>query len=184
MSRWRISRVRVSWLTVTWITVIWVLLWGRISLANIVAGLIIGVLVPALLPLPTFGYHGKVRPLGVIWLVFRFVLDLLVASFQVAFLALNPRHHPKGAVIGVQLRTHSDLYLAWIAEISTLVPGSVVVEAMRRNGMLYVHVLDVEAMGGLDKVRSHILTVEARMLRALGSDAELEEAGISKRRLP
>ncbi len=178
MSRWKISRVRVSWLTVVWITAVWVMLWGEVTIPNIVAGALIGLLVPALLPLPSFGFIGKVRPWGVVKLVFHFVVDLLVASFQVAFLALDPRHRPHSAVIGVQLRTESDLYLAFTAELATLVPGSVVVEAVRRHGMLYIHILDVDAMGGIEKARAHILIVEERIMHALASDSELRRAGM------
>ena len=49
-------------------------------------------------------------------------------------------------MIGVQLRNESDFYLALTAELSTLVPGSVVVEALKNSGTLYIHVLDVELM--------------------------------------
>lgn len=182
MSRWRISRVRISYPTVVWITVLWVLLWGDISAGNIVAGAVLGVLVPALLPLPGVGYRGKVRPIWVARLMGRFVVDLLVASFQVAYLALSPWHRPHSAVVGVQLRTDSDLYLVLTSVITSLVPGSVVVEALRRNGMLYVHVLDIETMGHAEGVRRGVLAAEERVLRALASDDELERAGLGARR--
>lgn len=182
MSRWRISKVRVSVATVVWITFIWVLLWGRLSPGNVAAGVIVGLLIQTFLPLPRVGYHGRVRPRWVGHLLFRFVVDLVVASFQVAFLALDPRHIPHAAVVGVQMRSDSDLYLAIIGEIASLVPGSVVVEALRRNGMVYVHVLDLEAAGGVDGVRRNVLAIEERVLRAMGSDRELEAAGVSLRR--
>jgi len=175
--RRRLSRVRVSWSTVLWLTALWVLLWADVSVGNAIAGIGIGWLVTALLPLPSIGYRGTVRPLQVFSLVGHFGYDLVRASFQVAFLALNPRHVPRGAVVGVQLRNESDLYLAFTAELSTLVPGSVVVEALRRNGMVYVHVLDLDLMGGVQRVRAEILGVEERVMRALASDEELERAG-------
>jgi multicomponent Na+:H+ antiporter subunit E len=100
----------------------------------------------------------------------------------VAFLALDPRRIPHAAVVGVQMRSDSDLYLAIIGEIASLVPGSVVVEALRRNGMIYVHVLDLEAAGGVEGVRRNVLAIEERVLRAMGSNRELEAAGVSLRR--
>lgn len=179
MSRWRISRVRLSITAVVWITTIWVLLWGELSPGNIVAGVIIGVLVQSFLPLPTVGYHGRIRPRWLVYLIYRFLVDLVAASFQVAFLALNFRHVPHTAVVGVELRTESDLYLFITSEITTLVPGSVVVEALRRNGVIYVHVLDLEGVGGVEAVRRNVLAIEARVLKALASDEELASAGLS-----
>lgn len=179
MSRWRISRVRPSIATVVWITIIWVLLWEDISPGNIVVGVLLGLLIQALLPLPTVGYHGKIRPRWLIYLIYRFIVDLFAASFQVAFLALNFRHVPHTAVVGVELRTESDLYLFLTSEITTLVPGSVVVEALRRNGVVYVHVLDLDRVGGVEAVRRNVLANEERVLKALASDEELEAAGLS-----
>lgn len=171
---------RISLATVFWVAVLWVLLWGEFSPGNILAGAIIGIVVPALLPLPRIPYHGKVRPRFVVRLLGRFVVDLFTASFQVAALALNPRRQPKGAVVAVATRSDSDLYLTLTAQFTTLVPGSVVVEAIRANGMLYVHFMDLELMGGLEAARAGVLATEARVLRALASDEELDRAGVSR----
>lgn len=178
----RIARTRLSWLSIAWLTTLWVLLWGQLSVANVISGAVVAVIVTALLPLPRIGFRGKVRPLGVLRLLARFFLDLLQASFQVAFLALDHSHVPHGAVIGVHLRNESDLYLSLTAVLTTLVPGSVVVEALRRDGMLYIHVLDLELMGGVEKVRRDVLAVEERVLRALASDQELAASGVALRR--
>jgi multicomponent Na+:H+ antiporter subunit E len=85
-------------------------------------------------------------------------------------------------VIGVRLRSHSDLYLTVTAELASLVPGSLVIEAHRLTGMLYLHVLDAEAAGGVEAHRAAVLELEERVLRALASDAELERAGLPVRR--
>lgn len=83
-------------------------------------------MVQELLPLPPVPYAGRIHPLYLFKLVVRFFVDLFVASFQVAAIALNPRRLPRGAVIGAQTRSASDLYLTLTAQITTLVPGSVV----------------------------------------------------------
>ncbi|HEU4319886.1 MAG TPA: Na+/H+ antiporter subunit E [Acidimicrobiia bacterium] len=178
MRRWRLSKIRVSVPTVIWITAIWVLLWGQVSPGNIVAGLLVGLSVQTFLPLPTVGYHGRIRPRRLANLISRFAFDLVVASFQVAWLALDPRHNTRSAIVGVGLRTESDLYLAIVGEIASLVPGSVVVEALRRNGMVYVHVLDLDRAGGVEAVRENILAIEKRVLQAIASDQELAAVGL------
>lgn len=171
-----------QWPTILWLTVVWVLLWGSLSWGNVIAGLLIAVAVTGLLRMTPVDFHGRVRPWGVIVLVTRFIWDLFKASFEVSWVALRPRHTPHGAVIGVQLRSHSDLYLTITAELCSLVPGSLVVEAHRLTGKLFLHVLDVEQVGGIEAARTVVLEQEERVLRALASDTELREAGLEPRR--
>lgn len=178
MRRFRFRRI--SWPTVVWVAMLWVLLWGEASPGNILAGAVIGIVVPALLPLPRIPYHGTIRPRYVIGLFLRFSADLFKASFQVAALALDPRRLPRGAVVAVPTRSDSDIYLTLTAQITTLVPGSVVVEAIRANGLLYVHFMDMEITGGVENARRGVLTTEARVMRALASDEEMERAGVKR----
>jgi multicomponent Na+:H+ antiporter subunit E len=154
------------------IAVVWVLLWDRVSLGNDVNGLLVGLLVTYAFPLPSIVFTGRVRPLRVLWLVARFVGDLVAASWQVVRLALGPGR-PRNAVVGVQLRSRSDFYLTVTAELVALVPGSVVVDARRSSSVLYLHLLDVGREGAIDAARRHVLAVEARVVRAIGSDEEI-----------
>jgi len=178
----RRRRGPVQWATVVWLAAVWVLLWGDLSPANVVAGLCLGLLVTTGLRMTPVDFHGRVHPAGVARLLGRFAVDLVRASFEVSILALRLRHEPRGAVIGVQLRSHSDLYLTLTAELCSLVPGSIVVEAHRLTGKLYLHVLDVEQSGGIEAARQSVLDQEERVLRAFASDAELADAGLPQRR--
>lgn len=171
-------RRRIPWRTIAWLTLVWVLLWGDFSPATILVGLIVGVGLTVAFPLPYIRFEGRVHPSSAVYLLWRFVIDLVEASAQVAVLALRPSHHPRGAVIRVDLRSQSDLYLTFTSQLTTLVPGSLVVEANRQAGVLYLHLLDVDTLGGIEKVRADTLEVEARVLRAFASDEELEAAGV------
>ena len=168
-----------QWPTVLWLVVVWVLLWGDLSVANVLAGIAISLLITRGLRMSPIDFQGTVHPFGLLVLVARFVVDLVHASFQVSLLALRPHRLPHGAVIAVQLRSHSDLYLTLTAELCSLVPGSLVVEAHRLTGRLYLHVLDVEQVGGIERARQIVLDQEERVLRALASDPELLEAGLT-----
>lgn len=163
--------------SVLWLTVVWVGLWGSPSAANVLAGLVVATLVVRGLPMPAIDYHGRLRPGRLLVLVGRIAVDLVVASTQVAFLALGPRT-PRSAVLRVPLRSHSDLYLTLTAQLVSLVPGSVVVEAHRVSGVLYVHVLDV-GPDGVEAHRRDVLAIEERVLWALASDEELVDAGLT-----
>jgi multicomponent Na+:H+ antiporter subunit E len=170
-------RLRASWGMLAWLTLVWVLLWGDFTLANVVNGLLLALLVTTLLPLPPIPFNGRFRPWGVILLVARFLRDVVVASGEVAWLAVRGRE-PRGAVIRVRLRSHSDFYLTMTAGLTSLVPGSIVVEAHRLTGTLYIHVLDVAAQGGLEQAHRAVLAQEERILRAFASREELLDAGL------
>ncbi|HWS58421.1 MAG TPA: Na+/H+ antiporter subunit E [Actinotalea sp.] len=169
-----------SLVATVWLTAVWVLLWGNLALGTVLVGAVVAVAVTWALPLPPVDFAGRVHPISLLYLVYRFHVDLVVASAQVAALALTPGRVARSAVIRVQLRSDSDLYLTFTAQLCSLVPGSVVVEAHRTTGTLYVHVLDVELSGGVDRARRHVLDTEARILRALASPAELAAAGLSR----
>lgn len=179
--RRRALRFRAA--TIISLTAVWILLWGDLSLANVLGGAALAVLVAGGLPMPRVDFHGKVHVPGLAYLIYRFLVDLVVASVQVARQALTPGVQPRGAVLAVHLRSDSDVYLTLTSAICTMVPGSVVVEAYRVTGVIYVHVLDVEQAGGIEVARADILRIEERVMRALASDAELAAAGLTRRPL-
>ncbi len=176
-------RTKVQWWSVLWLTGVWVALWGRLSVGNVLAGVVVGTVVTTTLRMTPMDFHGRVHLWGLVRLLSRFVLDLVRGSLEVATIALRLGYVPTGAVIGVRLRSHSDLYLTLTAELCSLVPGTVVVDAHRLTGTLYLHVLDVTHGGkstadGVENARAQVLAQEERVLRALASDAELVEAGL------
>ena len=57
-------------------------------------------------------------------------------------------------MIEVDLRTHSDFVLTVVAEMVSLVPGSLVVEARRSTHTLFLHVLDARDQAGVDDARA------------------------------
>lgn len=166
-------------LNVVWLTLVWVLLWGDVTLGNVVNGLVLAYLVGILFPLPRVNDVAAFRPLAVAWLVLRFIADVTISGFRVAAVALRPGT-PKSAVIRVQLRSHSDFFLATTAALTTLIPGSVAINARRMDGIIYLHVFDVPARGTkkyLNEFATTVMAQEERLLRAFGSAAELVDAG-------
>ena len=154
------------------IALAWMLLWDRLSWGNLVNGVLVGLFVTLVFPLPSIEFHGRLRPHRVAWLIVLFLIDLFAASWHVLRLALG-RRRPRNAVIEVQLRSHSDFYLTLTAELVALVPGSVVVDARRSTSVLYLHLLDIEREGAIEHQRRHVLDVEERVVRAFGSAEEI-----------
>lgn len=176
-SRW------TRWPIAIWLAVMWMLLWGDPTAANLLVGFVLGFLVLWLLPMPQVGFEGRVWIPGMITLLALFVWDVLVAAVHIARYALSPKRTPHGAIIRVQLRSHSDVLLTITAQFTSLVPGSVVVEAHRMTGVVYVHVFDAEVSGGIDAAKATVLEQERRIMYALASDTELAAAGYPPRGL-
>lgn len=159
-----------------WLTIVWVLLWGEVSAGNVVTGFCLALLVTEVAPFPLTATDSRFRPAALVRLIAVFFKDLVVVSTQMAFFILRGKT-PRGAVIRVQLRSHSDLYLFITACMSTLVPGSLVIDTDAASGTLYIHVFDVELSGGVSAAHESVLELEERVLRALASGLELVEAG-------
>jgi multicomponent Na+:H+ antiporter subunit E len=162
---------------IIWLTVVWVLLWSDLTLANVLAGVLVAIVVTTVLPLHPVPFVARVHPIGLVVLLVRLAWDIALASLQVSAIALR-RSPPHGAVIRVPLRSHSDVVLTLTAELVSLVPGSVVIEAHRFSGTLYVHVLDVKIVGGLTAARRHVLGQEQRVLRAIAGPPEPAADGL------
>lgn len=169
------------WPMVLWLTGVWVLLWGELSVANVVVGMLLSIGLITFFPMPKIGFEGRPWLPGIVVLLLRFAVDVVMASVQVARRALS-RGVPHGAVIRVRLRSHSDLLLTITSQLCSLVPGSIIVEAHRLTGTLYVHVFDVDDAGGIDGAREHALAIERRVMYAVASDAEIAAAGLPARK--
>ena len=151
-----------------WLTVVWVALWGDLSLITVLGGLLVATIGSLVFPLPPLRLDVRVRPLALLWLVVRFAADVVVSSIQVAWVVLRPRRPLRNAVIEVNLRTPSDFVLTVVAEMTCLIPGSLVVEARRSTHTLFLHVLDVGDLAGVERFRQSVLDQEERLVRALG----------------
>ncbi|WP_166741603.1 Na+/H+ antiporter subunit E [Cumulibacter soli] len=160
--------------TVIAVALVWILMWDKLSWGNVINGLLIGVLVTVVFPLPSIEYYGRPRPLRVFVLVVSFMWSIVVASLHVAAMALRPTPPPRGSIIEVKLRTRSDLYLTLVAVMTVLVPGSVVIEVRRSAGTLYVHDVDAVDETTLEQRRAAILDLERRLVLAIGTSEEIE----------
>jgi multicomponent Na+:H+ antiporter subunit E len=165
----RRPQLRMSIMT----AVIWVLLWGHLSLANLVSGFLLGLLITWVFPLPPIDFHGRFRLWPHTKLIAILLFDLVRSSFVVAAQAFRFGHTMRNAVVRVDLRTHSDLYLTLTSELVSLVPGSLVMEARRQESIVYLHIMDVRSDEDITTARRKVLEAEERVVRAFGSDDEV-----------
>lgn len=170
------SRRRGGWQprAILAVALVWVLLWDQVTLGNVVNGLLIGAVVTQIFPLPSIQYFGRIRPWRLITLLSWFAVALVVAATEIAIATLDPRPSKGGSIVEVHLRTDSEFYLTIVAVFVSLVPGSIVVEARRKAHTLYVHGFHVTTPEELEKLRQDVLDIETRVVRAIGTDEEIE----------
>jgi multicomponent Na+:H+ antiporter subunit E len=162
------------------LTAVWVLLWDRPTVIVLISGILLAVLIGLVFPLPPIELHGRIRPLSLIKLGARLLADVVRSSLAIVRLAFRFGYTPRSAIVRVQLRSHFDLYLTQTAELVSLVPGTIVVEARRATSTLYLHVLDTVSDADLEHAVREALGAEARAIRAFGSKQEIAELNGSR----
>jgi multicomponent Na+:H+ antiporter subunit E len=155
-----------------WLTLVWMVLWSDFSLITAVYGFLVATVACLVFPLPPLRLDTRLRPLPMLWLLVRFASDVVVSSVQVSWVVLRPGPPLRNAVIEVNLRTPSDFVMTVVAEMTCLIPGSLVVEARRSTHTLFLHVLDVRDEAGVERFRQSVLDQEARLVRAIGGHVE------------
>lgn len=156
------------------LVLLWMLLWGAFTWLNLVTGIVIALVVTRVFYLPPVELSNRFNLFWAVLLFFRFLGELVIASFQVAFQALLPRPLPRAALVAVPLRSNSDFIMTLTAIMMSLIPGSLVVEADRERSTLYMHAL-VRDTAGVEKIRAQVLATEWRIVRALGSRDDLSK---------
>lgn len=156
-----------------WLVLVWGALWGDFRIGNLVFGALLALLVTWILRLPPVQLSGRLNP----WHLFVFVLTFLwavaKASIHVMVIAVVVGPRARSAVVGVPLRTDSDLLLTATAHTMSLVPGSLVVEVDRSSSTLYFHALNVRTDQEAEDFRRATQDIEASWIRIMGTREEL-----------
>jgi multicomponent Na+:H+ antiporter subunit E len=174
--RWRARAIAVALLVG-----VWMLLWGVFSWANLISGLLVSAVVLAVFPLPPVTFAGRLRPLGLLRFALRFFADLVQASVQLSWLAFRSGRRTPSAIIEVPLRVCSDLVLTLTGEAVSLIPGSLIVDTDQASTTLYIHVIGVSNRAEVERFRRTVYELEARIVRAIGSDAEISQVDSAPR---
>lgn len=157
-----------------WLIALWMLLWGQFTLLALVTGLVVALFVTTVFRLPPVELSGRVNLwYGVVFVV-TFFVALVRGSLLVAWQVLNPSRYPGTAIIAVPLRTDDDLIMTHVGVTASLIPGSLVVEADRDRRILYLHVIGVSSDEDVRMQRRAVQRWESRIVRAVGSRAQLE----------
>jgi len=159
------------WPTVVALVVMWIALWGQLSIANVLGGIVVALAVlmvsREVKPRPV----QNLRPVPALRYAVTFTRQLVMASYQVALAVLRPDVKP--GIIAVRLHHVSDAIATLVANSITLTPGTLTLE-IERDGdtaILYVHALD---LSDVDAVRADIAEFEELAVAAFGGAAAQE----------
>ena len=157
-----------------WLIALWMLLWGQFTVLAALTGFVVAVFVTRVFRLPPVELSGRVNLwYGTVFVV-MFCLALVRGSLLVAWQTLNPTRYPGTAVIAVPLRTDDDLIMAHVGVTASLIPGSLIIDVDRDRRVLYLHVIGVSSEQDVENQRRAVQGWEARIVRAVGSRAQLE----------
>lgn len=161
---------RPSFILFLWIVIMWQLLWGEVTWANIFGGIGVALLISIFLPMPRLPVGDiRVNWPAMITLFATFVVDFLVASFTVAYLALRRQDPPPCAVVEIPMRTRDDLTLASAIALINLQPGGLVIDIDNRRKTVTMHLLNGSSTGRIDKTVAQLARLERQVIRAFES---------------
>src|SRR5690606_14900356 len=155
-----------------WLVVLWMLLWNQFAPLALVTGLAVAVFVTRVFRLPTVELSGRINVWFAAVLVVQFLFAVLRGALSVTRQVFDFRRQPGAAIIAVPLRYADDLVMTHVSVVSSLIPGSLVVEADRDRRILYLHVIGVRTVDDVDAFRDGVLRWERRIVRALGDPAQ------------
>jgi len=156
------------------LVLIWMLLWGEFTLLSLITGIVLAFLVSWFFYLPAVRLGDRINPWYCAVYLGRLLYDIAHASIAITWSAFSPAYRPGNAIVGVNLRTRNDLILTLVAVSLSIVPGSIVVDVNRVNSTLYLHVFNVNDHAGVEKMRREALNTEYRIVKAIGSRADLK----------
>lgn len=155
-------------LALGWVVVVWVALWGQLSVANVLSGLVVGGFTLWLVPLsPVGNAPATVRPVAAVRFVLFFLFALVRASAVVAWEIVTPRNRIHQGIVELRLRTASKGLATLIANAISLTPGTLTLEVRDDPLTLYVHVLHLRRM---EVVRDDLRRLETLALSAFDRD--------------
>jgi multicomponent Na+:H+ antiporter subunit E len=155
-----------------WLTFVWVMLWGTLSVANVLGGILVALAVVYILPLPAIPVTGKLHLLAFLKLHVVVAYQLIKSSWQLMWFSVRPGPPPRSAILKRQLTTQSDLVLTLISDALNLIPGSIVLEIDKAARVVFVHVFGIEDAEAIARFHRDTDTLERVFAAAFERDRE------------
>ncbi len=131
------------------LTALWLLAWGEVSVANIVSGVAVSVLLLlALPPSKSATARARVDPVGVLRLAGYVTAQLVTSNVLMTREVLRKHPSTQPGVLAHRLLLPSEHVVTVMTSVISLSPGTMVVDVDRASSTVYVHFLflhDVDA---------------------------------------
>lgn len=152
-----------------WITAVWIALWGDLSWANVVGGLLVSIFLLAAVPLRGKGASRRFAVVPALLYAAVFVRDLTMSSIEVARQVFWPVERLRPAILAADLESADRGLLSLVANTISLTPGTLTLEVDGERARLWIHVLHLEE-GGEGAVLEQARALERLGARVLGVD--------------
>lgn len=119
---------------------VWCALWGEVTAANVLSGLVIVALITMSRSGP--GGRGELRLLPLARFLGLAFIDLVESTVTVARQVVTPGRPTDEAVVAVSVPPLSKTHLLMLTVAVTVTPGTAVVDTDPDTGTLYLHTLD------------------------------------------
>lgn len=164
----------MRWVTVIAVlTAVWVALWGDVTIANVVGGVLAALVCLVVVPLRPPARHGALHLGAAVGYVLFFAKELLLANVVVAVEVVTPGNRDNEGIVALPIvPSCSPTVLMVIVNSIGLTPGTVVVDMADDPLTLYVHVLHLDDH---DEALRKLLEFQRRALGAFGSSESLAE---------
>ncbi|WP_413354741.1 Na+/H+ antiporter subunit E [Microbacterium sp. 1P06AB] len=163
-----------------WLVALWMLLWGQFTVLAFLTGVVVAVFVTSVFRLPPVELSGRLNPWWLVVFTLQFLGAVVKGSLVVAWQVVRPGRQPGVSVVAVPLVTDDDLIMAHVGVTASLIPGSLVLETDRDRRILYLHVLGASTDAEVEQQRRMVQRWEARLVRAVGSRAQLDAVRASQ----
>lgn len=146
---------------------IWLLLWGALSLANVLSGLLMVAVILWLIPDSDFEVRvPRFRPVALAHFLGYVAIDVARANYFVIREILSRSPSRATGVVEVPLRHSSEGLLTLVANLLALTPGTMPLEVTQNPTVIYVHILH---LSDIEAARRDVQRLSELAVRALGS---------------
>ena len=100
-------------------------------------------------------------------LIFYFLWELTLASFQVAYEVIKPAHDMEPGIVAIPLDTKTDLGITIFSALVTLTPGSLSLDVSADKSHLFIHAMYID-QGDTEALANELKNgFERRIIRVL-----------------
>ena len=170
----------MNWLVrVGALTAIWCLLWGEVSVANVVSGAVLSAILLVAFPVRGGERRGeraatRFRPVGAARFAVHVLVQFIVSNALVAREIVARRSRVRTGIVACPLRTESETLITLLANVLALSPGTMPVDVQTSPPVIHIHVL---VLRDVAQARRDVARLEELAVGAFGSDEDVARLG-------